>query len=83
MDCNLPDSSAHGILQVACHFLLQGIFPTQGSNLHLLLGGQIFFFLPLSQLGMDRKQKLLQLITWKEGEITPILSVPGLSFLPP
>ena len=24
-----------------CHFLLQGIFPTQGSNLHLLHCGQI------------------------------------------
>ena len=37
MDCSLPGSSLHGILQgrvlewVAI-FLLQGIFPTQGSN---------------------------------------------------
>ena len=43
MDCSPPGSSAHGILQgriLGCHFLLQGIFPTQGSNppfLHLLL----------------------------------------------
>ena len=34
MDCSLPGSSVHGILQaritgVGCHFLLQGIFPTQ------------------------------------------------------
>ena len=41
MDCSLPGSSAHGIsqariLEQGCHFLLQGIFPTQGSNLHLL-----------------------------------------------
>ena len=42
MDCSLPGSSVHGILQarvlstgVDCHFLLQGIFPTQGSNLGL------------------------------------------------
>ena len=39
-DCGLPDSSAHGILQariqVGCHFLLQGIFPTQGLNPCLL-----------------------------------------------
>ena len=28
---------------VGCHFLLQGIFPPQGSNLRLLLGRQIFF----------------------------------------
>ena len=37
MDCSLPVSSAQGIphariLVVGCHFLLQGIFPTQGSN---------------------------------------------------
>ena len=40
-----------------CHFLLQGIFPTQGSNpclLHLLhwkVDFSFFFFLPLCQLG--------------------------------
>ena len=37
MDCSLPGSSVHGIFPgnstgVDCHFLLQGIFPTQGSN---------------------------------------------------
>ena len=40
MDCSPPGSSVHGILQarieMGCHFLLPGIFPTQGSNLHLL-----------------------------------------------
>jgi len=40
MDCSLPGSSIHGIFQartrVGCHFLLQGIFPTQGSNMGLL-----------------------------------------------
>ena len=40
MDCIPPDSSVHGILQarrrVGCHFLLQGTFPTQGLNPHLL-----------------------------------------------
>ena len=42
-DCSPPSSSVHGILQaksgVGCYFLLQGIFPTQGSNprlFHLL-----------------------------------------------
>ena len=41
MDCSLPGSSLHGIdspgksTGVGCHFLLQGIFPTQGSNLGL------------------------------------------------
>jgi len=39
MDCSAPGSSVHGILQarrVGCHSLLQGIFPTQGSNPGLL-----------------------------------------------
>ena len=50
LDCSLPGSSVHGILQkntgVGCHFLLQGIFPTQVSNLCLLhlpeLAGRFF-----------------------------------------
>ena len=38
MDCSLPSSSAHReeYTGVGCHFLLQAIFPTQGSNSHLL-----------------------------------------------
>jgi len=37
MDCSLPGSSVHGDSPskntgVGCHVLLQGIFPTQGSN---------------------------------------------------
>ena len=41
MDCSLPGSSIHGILQartprVGCHALLQGIFLTQRLNPHLL-----------------------------------------------
>jgi len=37
MDCSLPASSVHGIFpgknaRMNCHFLLQGIFPTQGLN---------------------------------------------------
>ena len=37
MDCSLPGSSVHEIFPVkrtgvGCRFLLQGIFPTQGSN---------------------------------------------------
>ena len=52
MGCSSPGSSVHGFLQarkntgVGCHALLQGIFPTQGSNLHLLcqpaLAGRFF-----------------------------------------
>ena len=39
MDCSAPGSPVHGISQntgVGCHFLLQGIFLTQGSNSSLL-----------------------------------------------
>ena len=41
MDYSLPGSSVHGISQarntgVGCHFLPQGIFPTQGLNPSLL-----------------------------------------------
>ena len=41
MDCNPPGFSVHEIFQarilgVGCHFLLQGIFPTQESNLGFL-----------------------------------------------
>ena len=51
MDCSLPGSSVHGILQarilewVACHSLLQGIFLTQGLNLGLLHCKQILYHL--------------------------------------
>ena len=39
-DCSLPGSTVHGNFPgkrtgVGCHFLLQGIFPTQGLNLGL------------------------------------------------
>ena len=40
MDCSPPDSSVHGIFQantgVGCHFLLQGMFLTQGWKPRLL-----------------------------------------------
>ena len=50
MDCSLPGSSVHGIFPgnstgVDCHFLLQRIFPTQGSNLGLLHCRQMFYCL--------------------------------------
>ena len=35
MDCSPPGCSVHRITGVSCHFLLQGTFPTQGSNPHL------------------------------------------------
>ena len=41
VDCSLPGSSVHGDstaknIGMGCHYLLQSIFPTQGSNLGLL-----------------------------------------------
>ena len=49
-DCSPPGSSVHGILQARIlewffHFLLQGIFPIQGSNPRLLHCGQILYCL--------------------------------------
>ena len=38
-----PGSSVHGISQPSCHFLLQEIFPTQGSNPCLLHCRQILY----------------------------------------
>ena len=60
VDGSWPGFSAHGILQAGyrsvCHFLLQGVFPTQGLNLHLLC---LLYWqtdsLPLSQLGSPLK----------------------------
>ena len=55
MNQGLPGSSVHGSLHgeskhtgVGCHFLLQGIFPTEGSNLLLLHWEG--YSLPLGQL---------------------------------
>ena len=46
MDCNLPGSSVHGILQArileCLHFLLQGIFLSQGLNPGLQFVGAFF-----------------------------------------
>ena len=57
VDCDPPGSSAHGISPgknagVGCHFLLQGIFPTQGLNPRVLHCRQILY--SLSHLGSGR-----------------------------
>ena len=65
MDCILPGFSVHGIFPgkkngVGCHFLLQGIFPIQGSNqclLHWQAGS-----LPLRCLYPPEKLAFLQLL---------------------
>ena len=48
MDCSPLGSSASGIsqlriMELGCQFLLQGFFPTQGLNSHLLLGSRILY----------------------------------------
>ena len=50
MDCSLPASSVHGDSPgrntgVGCHSLLQGIFPIQGSNPHVLHCWRILYHL--------------------------------------
>ena len=64
MDCSLPDSSVHGflqarILEVGCHFLLQGIFSTQGLNPGLPHCGQALY--QLSHQGTHTKKT-----TWED-----------------
>ena len=46
---------------VVCHFLLQGIFPTQGSNWHLLHGRQILYHeTPGKHLSLEEKTNNLK-----------------------
>ena len=73
MDCSLPGSSVHGLVQaritrVGCHFLLPEIFLTQRLNPHLLHWQLGFFFLTISttweaQEGVLRDNKTTR---WKE-----------------
>ena len=70
-DCSPPGSSVHGIFQArntgaGCHFLLQDIFPIQGSNLCLLhLWHWQMDSLPLGHLGSLPSQCLLMLTVLK------------------
>ena len=61
MDCRSPCSSNHGDspckdIRVDCHAILQGIFPTQGSNPGLLNCRQILY-----RLGHREAQALLSM----------------------
>ena len=83
---NLPGFSVHGIFQarmLGCHFLFQGIFPIQESNLHLLhwhvdslpLSYLTIYFLTVPRITPPAKtssqnRSYLQVTTWegrKEG----------------
>ena len=60
LDCNLSGSSVHGDSPgkntgVGCHFLLQGISPTQESNPGLLHCRQILY--RLSKIGASTKKE--------------------------
>ena len=70
MDYSPPGSSLHGILQdtgVGCHFLLQGIFLTQGLNPSLLHSMQIIYL--LSHQGSQREDFKSSPRRGGEGEI--------------
>ena len=83
MDCSLPGSSVHGISQarkLGCYFLLQGIFPTWGSNLSLL--HRQVDSLPLSHLGellgmfiFFYDKKLASSVYWKDLKLVTQHSV--------
>ena len=66
-------SHVHGVLgkntRVLCHFLLQGIFPEEGLNLHLL-HWQVDF-LPLSHQESPRACILIQWSVTSIGPSTP------------
>ena len=90
MDCSLPGSSVHGVFRakssgVVCHFLLQGIFPSQGSNPGLLHCRQTLSRLShqgrshninsvelkkLSEQLIDGKMKSNYSFSWYEGCFT-------------
>ena len=70
MDCSPPGSSVHGILVlpgqntgVGCHALLQGIFPTQGSNQVSCIAGRFFTSWATREDLLNRWQYLMH-ISW-------------------
>ena len=77
MDCGPPDFSVHGIFPgkntgVGCYALLQGIFPTQGSNPGLLHCRQILYRLEKSihlLSGHINRQRTPQTISWRRSKI--------------
>ena len=89
MDYSQPGSSVHAIFQArtggGCHFLLQGTFPTQGSNPHLLLGVEIPYHwatweAPVSRLLIFKLLTIwiqnlhIQLCCWKKNTSSLFIS---------
>ena len=62
MECSLPGSSVHGISRQehwsGGHFLLQGVFPTQGSTSGLLHCNRMLYH--LSHQGNPAKERTLK-----------------------
>ena len=94
-DCSLPGSSVHGIFQarntgVGCHFLLPGIFPTQGSNPSLLRLLHWQGSLPLCHLGVNKLKEngsqmvttTLQYICTSKHHVVPLKYIHFLSIIP-
>ena len=77
MDCSQPGSSvceiSHKNTRAGCHFLLQGIFPTQGSNLQLPHWQVVS--LPLSHLGSP-KYHMTSLVVESKKEMIQINLLP-------
>ena len=79
MDCSPPGSSVHGILQarntgVDCHVLLQGIFLTLVSYVHLLppaLAGR--FFTTTATWEAHQKNLYWQLCTENKAQNSPVV----------
>ena len=64
MDCSSPDSSVHGDspgknIGLGCHDLLQGIFPTQGSNPELPCCRQVLY-----HLSYQRSPRILKWVAY-------------------
>ena len=70
MNCSLPGASVHGDSPgkntgVGCHFLLQGIFLTQGSNLNLMspaLAGGFFTNYTQIKIKKNKNKKRLKVL---------------------
>ena len=61
---------------MSCHFLLQGIFVTQGLNPHLLHCGQILYYL-------SHQGSLVPQQSFKNDALGILVSQPGIKYLPP
>ena len=61
---------------MGCHFLLQGIFPTQGSNSHLLFPALQGDSLPLSHQG-SQAALVIKNSAANAGDVRDMGSIPG------